>query len=87
MPAPLGRPSNKLRADIPHALKPIEELTMFREGSYLRRRSLLQPAWRERCRGRVAGAVFLAGLVATVAFGTSLATAAPKVRALGAEGP
>ena len=48
---------------------------------------LLEAAGRARCPARAAGAVLVAGVVATIGFGTSLATAAPELRAVGAEGP
>jgi hypothetical protein len=49
--------------------------------------SLLQAGGRARCPGRVAGAALVAGLVASVGLGTSLAVAAPASSARSAEGP
>ncbi len=49
--------------------------------------SLLQAARRTRCPGRVAAAAFVAGVAASIGLGTSLATAAPELSALSAEGP
>jgi hypothetical protein len=61
---------------------------MFREASYVRGcDGLLQAAGRPRCPVRVAGAAFVAGVAATIGFGTSLVTAAPEFKAVGAEGP
>ena len=85
---PLCRPFNKLRADVPHALKAIRELTMLGNPRYVRGcDSLLQAAGRARCPARVAGAVLVAGVAATIGSGASLATAAPQLSALSAEGP
>ena len=88
MPGSLGRPLNKLRADIPHALKAIGELTMLGEASYVRCAcGIRQAAGRARRPGRVAGAAFVAGVAATIGFGTSRATAVPESSAFSADGP
>ena len=49
--------------------------------------SLLPTAGRAPRPGRVAGAALVAGLVASIGFGTSPAIAAPELSALSAEGP
>ena len=85
---PLCRPFNKLRADVPRALEAIRELIMLGEASYVRGCGrLLQAAGRARRPGRVAGASIVAGVVASISFGTSLAAAAQQLSALSANGP
>jgi hypothetical protein len=88
MPGSLDRPFNKLGADIPHALNAIRELTMLGEASYVRcAGSLVEATGRARCPGRVAGVALVAGVVASIGFGTSLAVAAPALSALRSDGP
>ena len=61
---------------------------MLGETSYVRcAGSILQAAGRARRPGRVAGAAFVAGVAATIGFGTSRATAVPEPSAFSADGP